>query len=598
MITNSIEVMKYVKASAGRSKLSVVFEDKNLPRHDGSTIYLPKITVHTTKEQLLEMMSSVDHEVGHDLDSDFEILKEKGIDASSSSLGLIWNLLEDSRVNYLQAVEYEGFRELWEKTTPKLIEKIDESTQKPEGVNPLIRAIMKWEHELSRKTFPLCAEAVQDMEVDPSIYTKLLPFSDRLVNVQKVKPKVAGTKGAWELARDIFRALGGDPDEEERKAKEKKKEKASSGRGVLKEASSEEDGEDKKKPVDGKNEEDGEEAEDDKDWSIVRVKSKDLKDVADKLLSLDSVDRKKMSKVGLLYEVDDLEDGWTMTALEDFIVVDYCNKTVSHPEVVNLLSDSSNEYFLDSITTRASVLAQENFANQVRRLIQIRAKSSFEYGVKRGKLDSSRLSRVALRQPGFSERVFKNKINNTVLDASVSILVDMSGSMSGDKVLFATQAALLLNDVFQVIQVPLEIIGFTDSGDKPIQYLYKPFNKHKVVREQLLSYFASSSHCMAGNPDGDSIIWAYDRIKNRTEKKKLLIVMSDGQPAASRYNKGLGKFTKQTVKEIEASRVEIYGLGLCDESVAGYYKHHSTVKTAAEIPQKLLELIDRKLFHV
>lgn len=596
MITNSIEVMKYVKASAGRSKLSVVFEDENHPRHDGSTIYLPKITVHTTKEQLLEMMSSVDHEVGHDLDSDFEILKEKGIDASSSPLGLIWNLLEDSRVNYLQAVEYEGFRELWEKTTPKLLEKVDESTKTPEGINPLIRTMMKWEQELSRKTFPLCAESVRNMEVDASIYTRLLPFSDRLMDVQKVKPKVEGTKGAWELARDIFRALGGDPDEEERKAKEKKV--SGSGKGSSKEESDEETEERKKKSGVGKSEKDGEEAEDDKDWSVVRVKLKDMKDVADKLLSLDSVDRKKMSKVGLLYEVDDLEDGWTMTALEDFIVVDYCNKTVSHSEVGNLLHDDYNERFVDSITTRASVLAQENFANQVRRLIQIRAKSNFEYGVKRGKLDSSRLSRVALRQPGFSERVFKNKINNTVLDASVSILVDMSGSMSGDKVLFAAQAALLLNDVFQVIQVPLEIIGFTDKGLKPIQYLYKPFNKHKVVRKQLLSYFASSSQCMSGNPDGDSIIWAYDRIKNRTEKKKLLIVMSDGQPAASRYSKGLGKFTKQTVKEIEASRVEIYGLGLCDESVAGYYKHHSTVKTAAEIPQKLLELIDRKLFHV
>jgi len=221
MITNSIEVMKYVKASAGRSKLSVVFEDENHPRHNGSTIFLPRITVHTTKEQLLEMMSSVDHEVGHDLDSDFELLKEKGIDASSSTLGLIWNLVEDSRVNYLQAIEYEGFRELWEKTTPTLLEKIDKTTETSKGVNPLVRAMMKWDHELSRKTFPLCAEQVRDMKVDDSITEKLIPFSARLLHVQQIKPKVAGTLGAYELARDIFRALGGDPDEEERKAKER-----------------------------------------------------------------------------------------------------------------------------------------------------------------------------------------------------------------------------------------------------------------------------------------------------------------------------------------------------------------------------------------
>jgi len=593
MITNSIEVMKYVKASAGRSKLSVVFEDENHPRHNGSTIFLPKITVHTTKKQLLEMMSSVDHEVGHDLDSDFEILKEKGIDASSSPLGLIWNLIEDSRVNYLQAIEYEGFRELWEKTTPALLEKIEVSTKTAGGVNPLVRAMMKWETELSRKTFPLCAEQVRDMKVDDSITEKLIPFSDRLVDVQRIKPKVAGTLGAYELARDIFRALGGDPNEEERKTKERmeKERTPTKGKGTPLEPGKE------------KGETEGEKAEGEAetaegDWSIVRITLEDLKDVADKLLSLDTVDRTRMSKVGLLYDVDVEETGWSMTPLEDFMVVDYCNGTTSHSEIASLLSSVDSAWFVTSLEEKAHVEAQDNFANQVRKLIQIRAKSTFEYGVKRGKLDSSRLSRVALRQPGFSERVFKNKINNTVLDASVSVLVDMSGSMSGQKVLYATQAALLLNNVFQVIQVPLEIIGFTDYGNRPVQYLYKPFSKQKVPREQLLDYFAASSNKMAGNPDGDSIIWAFDRIKNRPEKKKLLIVMSDGQPAASRSSRGLGSFTRQVIKEIQASKVEIYGLGLCDESVSMFYQHHSTVKTAEEIPQKLLELIDRKLFHV
>ena len=74
--------------------------------------------------------------------------------------------------------------------------------------------------------------------------------------------------------------------------------------------------------------------------------------------------------------------------------------------------------------------------------------------------------------------------------------------------------------------------------------------------------------------------------------------MSDGQPSASRHCGGLAPYTKQVIQEIEKNkRVEIYGLGLCDESVFKYYKHCSTVNTPEEIPTKLLELIERKLLN-
>ena len=103
---------------------------------------------------------------------------------------------------------------------------------------------------------------------------------------------------------------------------------------------------------------------------------------------------------------------------------------------------------------------------------------------------------------------------------------------------------------------------------------------------------------MKGNPDGDCILWSYDRLLKRKEKKRLLIVMSDGQPAASRPSDDLAAYTLKVIQEIEKlKRVEIYGLGLCDESVKRFYKHHSTVSTPEDIPFKLLELIERKLLN-
>lgn len=74
--------------------------------------------------------------------------------------------------------------------------------------------------------------------------------------------------------------------------------------------------------------------------------------------------------------------------------------------------------------------------------------------------------------------------------------------------------------------------------------------------------------------------------------------MSDGQPAASRGVTGLAELTLKVIEEIEQQKkVEIYGLGLCSDAVTEFYKDNSVVSTATDIPQKLLELIERKLFN-
>ena len=123
MLTKGIEVQKYVRASAGRVGISIVFEDTNQPRHDGKTIYLPRITVDTTELQLQELMSSVDHEVAHDRFSSFEVIKEKKPE-QESLLMFVWNFLEDSRINMIESLEYQGFRENWDETSSRIIERI------------------------------------------------------------------------------------------------------------------------------------------------------------------------------------------------------------------------------------------------------------------------------------------------------------------------------------------------------------------------------------------------------------------------------------------------------------------------------------------
>ena len=608
MLTNAIEVMGYIKASAGRSNLRVVFEDTNHPRHDGDTIYLPKITSRTTQEEMIEMMASTDHEVAHDRYSDFGILKEKKIDVTKSVVGYVWNFVEDSRVNYIEAKEYGGFRELWEQSTPKLLQQIKISSEvEPSPMTKLVAGLIRWDATVSGDMFPLCAAESFKFPEDKKLADVLEKFDDKLIACQNETGKVRGSEMTYQLAREIVIALGGDPDEKppetESSEEDEEGKKKKEGKGSK-------EGEGSKEEKEGKSKEGESEKKEDEDWCIkkIKIKESDL----DKLVTRHEPDRTRMSKVGLMYTVDKDLSGWTMTPVSSFVVVNYPKNVfesgmvydATAASILNRRSTSAN-FFEESYLNRVvpSLLASENFAQQVRKELQIRSRVRYEYGVKRGKLDTARLARIVTKAPGYSERVFKNKLNATNLDAAISVLIDMSGSMNGDKALYAAGSAILVNKVCQVLGVAVEIAGFTDvlntetSCYVPLHYLYKPFNTAVAKEDELLRCIGASSAHMTGNPDGENILYAYHRLLRRREKKRLLIVMSDGQPAASMSGRGLSGFTDKVIKEIEAlKRIDIYGLGLLSRDVEDYYKSNSVVTSVSEIPAKLLELIERKLF--
>jgi len=599
MLTQSMEVMRYIRASAGRQGISVVFEDVNQPRHDGKTIYLPKITSLTTDIELKEMMASVDHEVAHDRYSSFVVLKEKGVDPRSLLL-FVWNFLEDSRINNIEAREYQGFRENWDESSAILIDKIF-SRAKKEGttVSKLTTSLLYWESTVSAGAFPTIELITSKTKPNKKILDVLNNFTDRLVASHFILDKRLGTEATYSLAVDILEKLQEECGEEFKpvpKPTASGKEDKDEDDKATGSTSSEESGGDT-----GSEKESGSTKKDD-EYKIINLKLTE-EDLAKFSITLPE-HGEEMGKTGINFEpVGSTKDSWDITDYSKFIVVDY-PKSLGDKKYLE--PSAKTREFLREYETRVEpkLISQENFAQQVRKLIQIRSKAQMQYGVKKGKLDQSRLSRICFNAPGFNERVFKNKIENKMLDAAVTVLVDMSGSMSGTKVQYALASTLLVNEVCSTLNIPVEILGFTDGYNAgmdiaPVMFVYKNFSDLKIDNERIKGCFAMSSLFMFGNPDGENILWAHDRLVKRKEKKKLLIVMSDGSPAASKSSVGLENFTLRAIQEIEASKhVDIYGLGLCSNSVEYFYKSRSVVNNPEDIPSKLLELIERKIVNV
>jgi hypothetical protein len=554
-LINSWEVIKYIKASAGRTGINVVFEAVDKPRHDGTTIYLPKITASTTKDQLDQMMASTDHEVAHDLYSSFEVLKEVGTDASKSLLGFIFNVLEDDRVNTIESMDYEGFRILWDKCCGSLIKKaIPTLNSKTKKDSVFIRTLVYWVFT-NNPQFPSVTDVVKAIKVDDEMLSIMNKFIDRLFEARTIIDKREGSTATYKLSEDLLNACGFDVEADKKKSKEEREELE----------------------------------------AMLKSLSAALQSMHDKTYVNNAAESEKSPPA---------EEG-TPSGISgsDMTEGSWCvNPHVEIEDIFKSTPDRGNDHFINwykKYTKDSST--KEGFSQQIRRLIQIKSRSKYEYGVKKGKLDSARLSRICMSDAvGFNERIFKRKINSIVLDAAVTLLVDTSGSMSGAKYFNAVKSAILLNDsIGTALNIPVEVLGFTDSyngDDSPIKmFIHKEFDVRRN-EEDLIRSFAHASESMAGNPDGENILWAYQRLKGRKEKKKILIVFSDGSPAASRSQGGIFQFTKQVISEIENEKiVDIYGIGIEDESVKSLYTHQCTIKNSSEISEKLLTVIEQKL---
>ena len=599
MLTKGIEVMKYIRASAGRAGISVVFESTNQPRHDGKTIYLPQITYKTTERELQQLMASVDHEVAHDRFSSFKVLKDIAVEPKSL-LMFTWNFLEDSRVNTIEAQEYKGFKENWDDCSAELVNEIlKKSIVERSSMAKLVTALLCWESKVSKSNFPLIELTTTSYKPAKKISDVLNSLSSDLIACHRILDKELGTRATYDLALKILKSL-----EDELTEKPKEIEKPSPPKDPSKVGTEKGDGDEKTTASDpsdvtkGGDKDASDKADD--DYKIIKVvlTEEDLRKFS---LTMPE-DGREMGKVGINFDPVKTSGPltWDLTDYEHFLLVNYPRNL---GESKFLEFDSKSKNFIDEYKVRVTpfLVTQENFGQQVRRLIQIRARVQTQYGTRKGKLDQSRLSRICFNAPGLSEKVFKTKIENKTLDAAITVLVDMSGSMGGDKAYYALASTLLLNEVCSTLGLPLEVLGFTDGYTKthdivPFMFIYKAFSDLKVSEDVMTISFAKSSGFMNGNPDGENILWAHDRLIKRKERKRLMIVMSDGAPAASKSSVGLEAFTLQVIQEIEKSKkIDIYGLGLCSNSVEHYYKRHDVVSKPQEIPSKLLELIEKRI---
>lgn len=630
-VLNAFQSEAYIRACVAKAGLKLVWEDSTQPRTEGTTMYLPRIKMNEDNDALTKRKLFVAHECGHHEFTDFTAAETygRGLLDPSNQLGMLWNLFEDCRVDHLVASEYIGDRqvidagmELIQDAQDKTLTKAPLDDEQKQIVNDLA-PVMCLDALARNDYFPGFTTAftngLKHMEphYTPETHDRIKKilsehFIKELEVLKNIEDPVEGTKASLEFAKRIYEEIyEKDADQAQQQANEKYDKQKGSGNGEGEKSEEGKGAESGSDPSEGENGEykdqaegnngEGEEGEPTKRTKDTTVDYSKLRDVIPKN------HKGSFEGAGLHINYDKRDMRAYVPHTKDTTVVfDWVNPEYS--ENLNIstakrISKGSN--INKSFWSIANAGNSEGFANQVRMKLQIRSRSRHQYGVKRGDLHKASLHKVVVRDaPGYNERVFKKKIDSDTLDTCVQLVVDLSGSMSGTKVMHAAYSAYLLQHVLgNTLHIPVEVVGFstinTDDWNKELHamHIFRKFAQKKMSEEAFKINFQScQEYALANNLDGDSILWSYNRILQQKQKRKVMIVLSDGSPAGNTGGTDLYGYTKTVIEAIEKdSRVDIYGIGIMDTNVKDLYKDHCVINNAGELEKAVLSVIDRKV---
>ena len=251
-------------------------------------------------------------------------------------------------------------------------------------------------------------------------------------------------------------------------------------------------------------------------------------------------------------------------------------------------------------------------ANKLQRKLLAYQNRSWEFDLEEGMLDTAKLTRVIIDP--HNSLSFKKEKNTNFKDTIVTLLIDNSGSMRGRPISIAAICADILSRTLERCSVKVEILGFTTlnwkGGKSRELWLKNKINNpgrlndlsHIVYKSADTPWRRGKNNLglmlkegiLKENIDGEAILWAYQRLKKRSEERKILMVISDGAPvddSTLSVNPGnyLEKHLKNTVKWIENKKdIEINAIGI-GHDVTNYYSKALKIADVQELGDALID---------
>ena len=283
----------------------------------------------------------------------------------------------------------------------------------------------------------------------------------------------------------------------------------------------------------------------------------------------------------------------------------YAEELCSQSELTRLRMqlDQSLERFQGMIGRMANRLQRKLMAQQLR---------SWSFDLEEGLLDTARLSRV-VTNPG-QPLSYKQEKDTEFRDTVVTLLIDNSGSMRGRPISVAAACGDILARTLERCGVKVEILGFTTrawkGGQSREAWLRagKPTAPGRLNDLRHIVYKGADSPwrrsrrnlglmlregILKENIDGEAIMWAHQRLINRPEQRRILMVISDGAPVDdSTLSANPGNYLEKHLREVidhveNRSPVELLAIGI-GHDVTRYYRRAVTISDPEQLGGAML----------
>lgn len=199
------------------------------------------------------------------------------------------------------------------------------------------------------------------------------------------------------------------------------------------------------------------------------------------------------------------------------------------------------------------------------------------------RIDSRKLCRLATGRTNVFRRQHEKKDVNT----AVQLVLDRSGSMGdGGKWPVAIQSTLALARALESIKgLTVGTCAFPGSNDRRVVPLTKLSEKVAATAGRYAAVYPSG-----GTPMAQAVWWAADALVQRQEPRKMLLVVTDGQPGAVN-----GRAVKKLMELATRQGIECIGVGIKEEGVKNLFPEFIVVQDVNELPNAVFGLLRHKL---
>ena len=253
-------------------------------------------------------------------------------------------------------------------------------------------------------------------------------------------------------------------------------------------------------------------------------------------------------------------------------------------------------------------------ARELKALLAQPVRDGWDGAQEQGRIDGRRLAQLVVSPT--ERRLFRIEREEPAADCVVSFLVDCSGSMKQH-----IESVALMVDVFvralEQAGVASEVLGFTTGAwnggralrdwrragqpqhpgrlNEACHMVFKdadtPWRRARRAIAALLK-----ADLFREGIDGEAVDWACTRLDGRTERRRLLVVLSDGCPMDSATNLANdAHYLDDHLREVVARReqggaVEIYGVGV-GLDLSPYYRSSQALDLSASVSNEAIREI-------